>query len=73
VILSASALFAVVHLGAAPAYALPALFTIGVILGWWYEKTGSLWPCIAAHAAFNALSLLATLAMSGALTEPPTG
>ena len=36
---------------------IPIFFT-GLALGWLYVKTGSLWPCIAAHAGQNALALL---------------
>ena len=40
---------------------IPIFFT-GLALGWLYVKTGSLWPCIAAHAGQNALALLAVRA-----------
>ena len=40
---------------------IPIFFT-GLALGWLYVKTGSLWPCIAAHAGQNAIALLAVRA-----------
>ncbi len=55
IILLAAALFAVVH-GFDPWQPLPGLFVLGVILGWLYEKTGSLWPCIVTHVGFNAVN-----------------
>ena len=36
---------------------IPIFFT-GLALGWLYVRTGSLWPCIAAHAGQNAIALL---------------
>jgi hypothetical protein len=35
------------------------LFVLGLALAWVYKRTGSLWTCIAFHALFNALSVLA--------------
>ena len=32
---------------------MPLLFVVGLGLAWVYERRGSLWPCMAAHAAFN--------------------
>lgn len=32
---------------------------VGLIFGYWFAKTGKLWPPIVAHAAINLLSLLA--------------
>ena len=40
---------------------IPIFFT-GLALGWLYVRTGSLWPCIAAHAGQNAIALLAVRA-----------
>ena len=50
--------FALVHIGGVPWQALPGLLALGVILGWVYEKSGSLWPAIGLHAAFNALNIV---------------
>ncbi|MEX0776818.1 MAG: CPBP family intramembrane glutamic endopeptidase [Phycisphaeraceae bacterium] len=50
--------FAVMHLPAVGVWqAMPPLLVLGLILGWLYEKTGSLWPGIALHAAFNAANV----------------
>lgn len=57
VIVTAAAMFAVVHLGATSWHALPGLFVLGVVLGWLYERTGSLLPCVLVHAGFNALNI----------------
>lgn len=54
IILSAL-LFSIFHLN--PYQLLPA-FVGGLILGWVYLKSGSLWPCIYAHAFFNFLSFI---------------
>lgn len=35
------------------------LFALGLALAWVYKRTGSLWTCIAFHALFNGLSVLA--------------
>ena len=40
---------------------VPIFFT-GLALGWLHVKTGSLWPCVAAHAGQNAIALLAVRA-----------
>jgi membrane protease YdiL (CAAX protease family) len=34
------------------------IFVLGVLLAYLYEKTHSLWSCIAAHAVFNTASIL---------------
>lgn len=34
---------------------LPALFLVGLLLGWLYERSGSLWPAVAMHGAFNTI------------------
>lgn len=63
---SASALFAVAHLGSlvagGEASALTMLFVLGLIFGWIYERTGSVWAPFAAHALFNAANLAIFLA-----------
>jgi len=40
---------------------IPIFFT-GLALGWLHVKTGSVWPCVVAHAGQNALALLAVRA-----------
>ena len=56
-VLVVAAGFAAIHLGGVTWHALPGLMTLGVIMGWLYERSGSLWPAIALHAAFNALNI----------------
>jgi hypothetical protein len=37
------------------------IFVTGMLFAWLYQRTGSLWPCIAAHAGQNALAITVTL------------
>ncbi len=55
-VVSTALVFSAFHLDAGTM--IPIFFT-GLALGWLHVKTGSLWPCIAAHAGQNALALLA--------------
>lgn len=58
---SASALlFAAVHVPWDP-QALVSLFALGLITAYTYRATRSLWPCIIAHAGYNACVLLTGL------------
>lgn len=50
-------LFALIHLNV---HQLPAAYAIGLLTGWLYLRTGSLVPCIAAHAANNFLAMAST-------------
>lgn len=52
-----SAIFTGIHISVTQWQTFPALFLLGGMLGWMYEKTGSLWPCIILHACFNALNI----------------
>lgn len=56
-ILLSSIVFALLH---AYLFGLPALFVIGFLLAWLYERTSSLLPSIVAHAAHNFYTLLLT-------------
>lgn len=57
VVLTAAAVFALVHLGPQVAWqGLPVLFVLGIFLGCLYERTGSLWPGVVLHAGFNAIN-----------------
>lgn len=47
-----SLIFALMH--GIPAL-IPALLLVGGLLAWLYESSGSLWPSIAMHAAFNTI------------------
>lgn len=51
-VLVSALLFALVHLN--PWQFLTA-FPLGLLLGWWYLRTGSLTPCILGHALLNGL------------------
>lgn len=51
-----SLIFALMH--GIPAL-IPALLLVGGLLAWLYETSGSLWPSVAMHAAFN--SIMTTL------------
>ena len=72
IVLGTAALFASRHMGPATfdpeaeagvtAAALLGLFVFGVILGWLYERTGSLWPGIGVHAGFNLVNIVAVVA-----------
>ncbi len=57
VILISATVFTLLHVGM-PWQTLPGLWVLGVILGWMYERTGNLWPCIFTHAGFNALNIM---------------
>lgn len=50
-IVGSSLLFAVAHLNV---YQFITAFTVGIVAGWLYERTRSLWPCILLHAGYNA-------------------
>ncbi len=54
-LVASAAVFAALHL--APALLLP-VFVTGLLLGFLYHRTGSLWPCIAVHAAQNLVAVL---------------
>jgi membrane protease YdiL (CAAX protease family) len=55
-VLIASALFAAVHFPIAQA--VPALFVLGIVLGYNYERSGRLYAPIIIHAVFNAVNIL---------------
>ena len=57
-ILISSMLFAAIHANTGH---WPALFVLGVCMGYAYEKSGSLFRPIFIHALFNAASIIATL------------
>lgn len=62
-----SAVFAFVHAGSVPAYALATLFAASIGFGVVYERTGRIGAPIVMHAAFNALNIgLVMLTHSGA-------
>ena len=57
VILIASVVFALIHGSVASWHVLPGLFILGLVLGWLYEKHGSLLPAIVLHMLFNLLNI----------------
>lgn len=59
-VLGTALLFALVHV--LPGV-LPPIFVLGLIFGIMRAETGSVWPCILLHAAFNALSVTAAYLM----------
>lgn len=62
-ILWSALIFGLAHLNA---YQFVTAFILGIVLGWLYERTRSLWPSILLHAAFNAY---VTLIANGATSE----
>lgn len=54
--LIAGLVFGAIHAATGITTVVP-LATLGVALCWLYEKTGSLWPCVIAHAINNGLAL----------------
>jgi len=54
VVLSAL-LFSVAHMQ--PGALLP-IFILGLLLGWLYLRTRSIWPCILTHFAYNSIAIL---------------
>jgi membrane protease YdiL (CAAX protease family) len=57
--LISSFLWALLHLAAANFAVVIVLAIFGIVLAWLYERTGSLWAPISAHAINNALAVLA--------------
>lgn len=64
VLILSGLLFSSVHWGLVPWPMLPALFVLGVILGWLYETTGSLVPAMLVHGLFNAANVAMTVLSS---------
>ena len=58
VILCASAVFTAVHYDAANWQTLPGLFVLSIVLGWLYERHGSLLPAILVHMGFNVCNIV---------------
>lgn len=64
IVLASSVIFAGIHASVGAWQALPTLMLLGVVWGYVYERTGSLWPGIVSHAGFNAYNVaLALLVM----------
>ncbi|MCX5662619.1 MAG: CPBP family intramembrane metalloprotease [Planctomycetota bacterium] len=67
-IVVSSVIFTSVHVGSAAWQAMPGLFVLGLILGWLYERSGSLLPSILLHVGFNAVNTAMLLQLSPAGT-----
>jgi uncharacterized protein len=50
-LLGSVTLFAIAHLNV---YQLVTALAVGIVAGWLYERTRSLWPCMLLHASYNA-------------------
>ncbi len=67
VVLTASFVFALIHADTTSFenwQALPGLFVLGVVLGWLYERSGSLLPGIVVHMGFNTINVVMALTVS---------
>jgi hypothetical protein len=51
-------LFALLHMNP---WQFPAAMILGVLFGWWFLRTRSLWPCLFGHAVNNGLPHITTL------------
>lgn len=51
-IVGSAALFGAAHLNI---YQFAVGFVLGIVSGWLYERSRSLWPCILLHAAYNSV------------------
>ncbi len=60
-VLLTSVLFALIHTGSVAWQTLPALFLLALVLGWLYERTGSLVPSILVHVGFNGVNTVLAL------------
>lgn len=65
IIIIAAGIFAAIHAGAAQPHTMPALFVLGLVLGWLYEYSGSLLPCVLLHMAFNVFNIVLSFAGMG--------
>lgn len=54
-ILLSALLFGIIHLNP---WQFVTAFSVGIMLGWWYTKTGSVIPTIFGHALFNGMSFI---------------
>lgn len=59
--LAAAFVFGLIHAAAVPPAYLPGLMTLGLMLGWLYERSGSIWPGVIAHALFNGGQVMVVL------------
>jgi len=64
-IIVVSLLFMAAHYGIVDWQGLPGLFVVGLVVGWLYERTGSLLAPILVHAGFNAVNVALAMWVSG--------
>ncbi|MEM1211550.1 MAG: CPBP family intramembrane glutamic endopeptidase [Planctomycetota bacterium] len=58
-------LFGLIHAGGVDPIALPGLVVLGLVLGAYYERTGSLLGCVVGHMVFNAVNVVLALYVVG--------
>ena len=64
VIVGVALAFSAIHIDGVSWQALVPLAVLGVLFGWLYERSGSLWPSLIAHALFNALNVVMHIAFT---------
>lgn len=59
-LLGTALLFGLLHLGPQGIISMWTIWAVisGLILGWLFESTGNLWPCLICHFIVNAVSIL---------------
>lgn len=62
-IAASAGLFGIAHLNL---YQFVAAGLLGLVLGWLYERSRSLWPCILLHAAYNTANVFGFAALRAA-------
>jgi len=60
-LLVSSVLFALSHFSYGLPYMIVGVFTISLVIGRTFERTGNLLPCMVAHGVFDAIQLLVVL------------
>jgi membrane protease YdiL (CAAX protease family) len=66
--LSSSTVFALLH---GEAVIVPSLLFLAIVLCGLYRRTGSLLPCVAAHATFNGFAVLLVILNGFGMLPPP--
>jgi len=72
-VVASALLFATAHLNP---WQMPAAMVLGLLLAWWFLRTGSLLPCLFGHALLNAVPLLLNAVLHveiRGLTGSPSG
>jgi membrane protease YdiL (CAAX protease family) len=60
-LLLSSLLFALSHFSYGLPFMIVGVFTISLVIGWTFERSGDLLPCIVAHGVFDGVQLLVIL------------